>query len=180
MPDPLLPQPDLPGAAVLTAADLALLAAAARQDQPLTLLRAVDTVGRNGMGHQLCTAMRFDAGAQTVRRLYTSMPEAYPAGGTKRKRDTAWAGQVLRDRRVFVAEGEAAIRQHFDDHAVILELGLRSIVNVPIVWRGACLGTVNFLWPGGTVLPAWIALAELLGLIATPDWLPDWSVASAG
>lgn len=171
MPDPVPSPADHPGATGLTSADLALLAVAARQDQPLALLCAVDAVGRNGMGHQLCTAMRFDAGAQTVQRLYTSMPEAYPAGGTKRKRDTAWARQVLQDKRVFVAEGEASIRQHFDDHAVIIGLGLHSIVNVPVVRRGACLGTVNFLWSGGTVLPAWIALAGLLGLLATPDWV---------
>lgn len=165
MPNPLLPE------ATITAPGLALLATAARRREPLALLRAVDAVGRNGMGHHLCTAMRLDAGTQTVERLYTSSPEAYPAGGSKRKHDTAWARHVLRDRRIFVGEGEAAIRRYFDDHAVILGLGLRSIVNVPVVWGGACLGTVNFLWPGDTVQPAAVALAELLGLLATPDWL---------
>ncbi len=162
--------PALAGA-TLTAAQLAGLAAAARQDAPpLALLRAADAVGHEAMGHRLCTAMRFDAAAATVRRLHSSAPDAYPVGGTKPKRDTDWARHVLQERRTFVGEGEAAIRRHFADHALILGLGLRSVVNVPVVLRGACLGTLNFLWAEDAVRPGQVALAELLGLIVVPDW----------
>lgn len=157
--------------AALTEAQLARLAAAARQGEPFALLRAVDALGREAMGHRLCTAMRFDAAAMTVQRIYSSAPEAYPVGGAKPKRDTAWGCQVLVEQRPFIGEGEAAIRAHFDDHAVILGLGLRSIVNVPVVHRGRCLGTLNFLWPEDAVRPGMVALAELLGLVAAPDWM---------
>ncbi|MFB9971267.1 hypothetical protein ACFFMP_15170 [Pseudoroseomonas cervicalis] len=45
-----------------------------------------------------------------------------------------------------LGEGEAAIRGAFDDHALILGLGLRSVLNLPIRLGGRCLGTLNFLW----------------------------------
>ncbi|WP_439595375.1 GAF domain-containing protein [Falsiroseomonas sp.] len=157
--------------AVLTAAQLAQLTGAAREAAPLALLRAADVVGRQAMGHRLCTAMRFDAAAMTVRRLYSSDAGSYPVGGAKPKRDTAWGRHVLLERRVFVGEGAAAITEFFDDHALILGLGLRSIVNVPILHGDACLGTVNFLWAEERVRPEWRALAELLGLVVAPDWI---------
>ena len=155
----------------LTAAQVARLAAAAREAAPLALLRAADAVGRAAMGHRLCTAMRFDAAAMTVRRIYSSDEAAYPVGGAKPKRDTEWGRHVLLQARVFVGEGEAAIRAHFADHALIAALGLRSIVNVPVVLRGECRGTVNFLWPEEAVTPARVAMAELLGLVVGSEWV---------
>ena len=46
-----------------------------------------------------------------------------------------------------MGEGEDAIQAFFDDHAAIQALGLRSVINVPVVLDGACLGTLNFLMP---------------------------------
>jgi len=158
-----------PGAA-LTAAQLARLEAAARSGAPHALLAAVDAVARDASGHGLLTAMRFDAAAMTVRRIWSSAPEAYPVGGAKPKRDTAWGRQVLLQRQVFVGEGAAAIRAHFADHDVILGLGLNSIVNVPVVVRGECRGTLNILWAAERVAAAQVALARLLGLLAAPAW----------
>ena len=159
----------------LSAAQLAQLAAAARDTAPLALLRAADAVGREAMGHRLCTAMRFDAAAMTVRRIYSSDQAAYPTGGAKPKRDTDWGRQVLLEARVFVGEGAAAIEAHFADHALIASLGLRSIVNVPVVLRGQCRGTLNFLWPEDRVTAARRATAELLGLVAAAEWAEDFT-----
>jgi len=156
--------------ACLTAAQRAALAAATRDPVPLALLRAADAVARAATGQRLCTAMRFDAAAMTVRRRYSSDPTAYPVGGAKPKRDTAWGRQVLLEHRMFIGQGEAAIRAHFDDHALIAGLGLRSIVNVPILRRGVCHGTLNFLWAEPLLRPEWVALAEVLGMIAVSDW----------
>lgn len=174
MPEGCAPEGCAPVRACLTEEQVALLSAAARErGAPLALLRAADAVGRQAMGHRLCTAMAFDAAAMTVRRIYSSAPEAYPVGGSKPKRDTAWGRQVLIEGRVFVGEGEAAIREHFADHAVILGLGLRSIVNVPVMLGGRCAGTVNFLWAEPAVRPGWVVMARLLGLLAAPDWT-EW------
>lgn len=133
-------------------------------------LRAVEAAARGLTGHGLCTAMVFDPDAMTVRRVFSSRPDAYPVGGAKPKRDTAWGRHVLIEGRVFLGEGEAAIRAHFDDHAVIAGLGLASIVNVPVFLAGRCAGTVNLLWSAPKLQPGWVAMARLLGLLATPDW----------
>jgi GAF domain-containing protein len=144
--------------------------AAARDGGPLPRIRAADRVAREFTGQQLCTAMVFDRQAMTVQRIFSSRPGEYPVGGRKPKRETAWGQQVLLEGRRFEGEGEAAIREHFTDHDVILGLGLRSIVNVPILHRGECLGTLNLLWPEALLDAERIAAARVLALLATPDW----------
>lgn len=106
-----------------------------------------------------------------VERLYSSNPEAYPVGGRKNKKATAWGQQVLIDRQLFVGEGEAAIRAAFDDHALMHSLGVRSIVNVPVVWRDACLGVLNFACPLPRVEARQVAMARMFGLIAVAAFL---------
>ena len=157
--------------AALSPDQLAQFAAATRDARPLALLHAAEAMARRAMGHGLCTAMRFDAATMTVRRLFSSDPVAYPVGGAKPKRDTEWGRLVLLQGQVFVGEGPAAITRYFDDHALILGLGLRSIINLPVMHRGACLGTVNFLFTEEQVSAQRRAMAELLGLLVTPDWV---------
>lgn len=170
MPDPGTAANGLDDRAALTAAQVAHLAAAGRDAAPLALLDAVHAVGQAAMGHALCTAMRFDSATMTVQRIWSSDAAAYPVGGAKPKRDTAWGRQVLLEGRVFVGEGDAEIAANFADHALIAGLGLRSIVNLPIQVRGTCRGTLNLLWREAAVPPARRAMAELLGLLATPAW----------
>ncbi len=131
------------------------------------LFAAIAAVAAEAMGCALFTAMRFDAAAGEVERLYSTNPQAYPVGGRKTKRDTPWATHVLSERRVFVGAGDTAIRAAFDDHEKILGLGLHSIINVPVVLAGSCVGTVNFLMPRDVVAPADVTVAEELGRIAT-------------
>jgi hypothetical protein len=144
--------------------------AAARVGGPLPRIRAADRLARELTGQQLCTAMVFDRQAMTVQRIFSSRPSEYPVGGRKPKRDTDWGRQVLLEGRRFEGEGETAIRACFADHGVILGLGLRSVVNLPILVGGGCVGTLNLLWPEGTLDPAHIATARLLALLAAPDW----------
>jgi len=123
------------------------------------------------LGHTLCTINRHDAAQMRVVRLYSSNPAAYPPGGSKDKRGTAWGNHVLLECKLFVGEGEAAIREFFNDHDAIRELGLQSVINVPVVHDGACLGTVNFLMPRAALSAADIAAARLAGLLALPAFL---------
>lgn len=143
-----------------------LAAAAASPGQPGTLLSAIERAAAATIRQSLFTAMRFDEAAMEVERLYSSDPRAYPVGGRKRKRDTAWGAHVLAGRRVFVSEGEEAIRSAFDDHPLILGLGLRSVVNVPIVVADRCHGTLNFLCERASLSPQDVATAKLLALVA--------------
>ena len=135
-------------------------------ETPAALFAALAAVAAQALGCALFTAMRFDAAAGEVERLYSTNQEAYPVGGRKTKRDTPWASLVLGERRVFVGTGDAAIRGAFDDHAKILGLGLHSIINVPVVLAGTCVGTVNFLMCRDVVAPADVAVAEELGRVA--------------
>ena len=144
---------------------------AARDDGPLPRIRAADRLARELTGQRLCTAMVFDRQAMTVQRIFSSRPSEYPVGGRKPKGDTNWGQQVLLQGRRFEGEGEAAIRAHFADHEVILSLGLRSIVNLPILVGGTCVGTLNLLWPEETLNSGHIATARLLALLVAPDWI---------
>lgn len=134
-------------------------------------LQAIDAHARAALGHALCTVNRYDADAMRVVRLYSSNPQAYPPGGSKDKGGTPWGRHVLLEHRVFVGEGEAAIREFFNDHNAIRELGLQSVINIPVVYGGQCLGTVNFLMPRAKVSEADIDHARLAGLLALPAFL---------
>ena len=146
-----------------------LAVAAAAPEQPSALLRATADVAQTELGASLVTVMLFDEREMAVQRLYSSNPAAYPPGGRKGKRDTEWGRHVLLEHRVFIGEGAAALRQAFDDHELILSLGLRSAINVPILFAGRCLGTLNVLLEREMVGDDEITHARLLAMIAVPS-----------
>jgi len=130
--------------------DLAHLVAALRgENHPARIFGAVEALSAEVIGHRLFTIMRFDADRSEVERVHSSMPAVYPVGGRKAKRDTTWSDHTLRDMKVFRASGADAIRAAFDDHATILSLGLGSVLNIPLVLAGRCVGTMNLLHEAG-------------------------------
>ena len=118
------------------------IAEAANND---AIFAAVSETANDLIGHRLFTIMAFDAAATQVQRVYSSNPDAYPTGGRKDKRETVWGRQVLEDGRPFIGRTADDIRAHFDDHMVILGLGLESVLNVPVRLRGQTIGTMNLL-----------------------------------
>lgn len=137
-----------------TAEDAGLLAAALRAPgRPPRICEALDKVSGETIGHRLFTVMRFHNAQAEVERIYSNMPEAYPAGGRKKKKDTAWAGHVLGEMKVFRGGDADDIRLAFDDHATILGLGLGSVLNIPVVFNGRCLGTIDLLHQAGWYRP---------------------------
>ena len=133
---------------------------------PAELFAAVDALARRLIGHRLCTVMCLHPQAHEVERLHSSDPASYPPGGRKHKAGTAWGAAVLERGEVFLCRDEADIRRHFDDHALILGLGLGSMMNVPIGFGGRVLGTLNLShepgWFGPEDVPAGRVLAALL------------------
>lgn len=110
-----------------------------------------------------------DADMIDLQRLWSSDPAAYPVGGRKRKANTAWTNHLLRQGLVFVGEGQAALQQAFDDHETIWSLGLRGVVNVPLLSEaGRCFATFNVLGTHGTWHADQVAFIRLLALLATP------------
>lgn len=147
------------------------LALAARSDKPYELFGAVDHYAYSFLRQSLCTVNRFDPAGQRLVRLYSSNPAAYPVGGSKDKAGTLWGKHVLLERRVFVGEGVDSIRQSFDDFEAIRALGLQSVINVPIVARDVCLGTINFLMQDPRITPSQLGCAQLSALLATPGFM---------
>jgi GAF domain-containing protein len=103
-----------------------------------------------------------------LQRLWSSDPQAYPVAGRKRKTLTPWTRQLLLRADVFVGDGEAALADVFDDHALIAALGLRAVVNVPLLENGRCVATFNVLGTRPRWEPREIAAVRLLALLATP------------
>lgn len=104
-----------------------------------------ERAAQEAIGHKLFTIMAFHAGSVEVERLYSSNPDAYPPGGRKQKRDTAWGRLVLDRGAPFIGSNARDIRENFNDHDVILGLGLESVLNVPIKRDDRTLGTLNLL-----------------------------------
>lgn len=152
---------------------IAAIAAACAADPfvPEDLCRAVEDFVRPVMQHGLCTVNRADVAQMRVTRLYSSNPVAYPPGGSKDKRATAWGQQVLLECRPFVGEGAAAIRVAFDDHEAIARLGLQSVINVPVVFEGQCRGTLNLLMQTPAVSAEQLECAQLAALLLLPAFL---------
>jgi hypothetical protein len=137
-------------------------------DRPPRIYRAVETLSAVAIGHRLFTVMRFDAERSEVERVHTSMPSVYPVGGRKKKEATAWADHTLRDMKVFRATQPDQIRAAFDDHATIARLGLGSILNIPLVLAGRCVGTMNLLHDAGWYTAQDEATGLLLGAFLLP------------
>ena len=88
--------------------------------------------------------------------------------GRKRKSLTPWTQKLLLDAQVFIGEGETTLKQIFDDHTLIATLGLRSVVNVPVLDEvGECIATFNVLGTQEQWEPSEVALIQLLASLAT-------------
>lgn len=128
---------------------IALLRAFEGPDQPETGLRVVDDIAAKSVGHGLFTVMVLHRDAMQVQRIYSNRPDVYPVGGRKEKRDTPWARQVIDKATPFLGRDAEAIREHFDDHQTIADMGLASILNMPVIYDGVVLGTMNLLHSEG-------------------------------
>ena len=106
---------------------------------------AAETAAQRLIGHRLFTIMRFDAERMVVERIHSSNPEAYPVGGQKPKRESAWRHHVLEEGKVFIGHNSDDIRWVFDDSELILSLGLQAVLNVPVKCAGRVVGTMNLL-----------------------------------
>jgi len=135
------------------------------------LFAAVDEWVGAVLRQTLCTVNRYEPSRERLTRLYSSDPASYPVGSSKDKSGTSWGRHVLHERRIFIGEGTDAIRQAFDDHKTIQALGLKSVINVPIVAQDSCMGTLNLLMRSEAIDDAMVQWAKLAALLATPGFL---------
>lgn len=109
------------------------------------LLELVSVQLRGSFGLKLVTVTQRDTIDGSFLRIYSSMPDAYAASGRKPPNDTLWSAQVIERQETFVANDYASLAAVMYDHEQIRALGCESIVNVPVVLRGAVIGTLNGL-----------------------------------
>ena len=118
-------------------------------------------------GWKLFTAMRYLENGE-VERIHTSDAIAYPLGGRKPRRDTAWSRRVLVRGEHYYANDEAGLRAAFEDAEKLVGMGLGAVMNVPVKDGERVLGTLNFLREAGGYRPEHVALAQELASRARP------------
>jgi len=150
-------------------ADIARLARVIRAPgQPAAIFHEVCAIAAEAIGFRLFTIMAYDSQREEVERVFTNMPEVYPAGGRKKKSGTAWAKRILADLEPFRATTPEGLREAFDDHAVMTAMGLGSILNIPIAYDGRCVGTMNLTHEEGWYTPHDEETGLLLGAFLVP------------
>jgi hypothetical protein len=132
--------------------------------RPGTLTEVHDRV-RAEMGVKLFTILAFTDGGQTMQRIYSSHPQQYPVGGRKDVVSAVAADWVTRcrdEQAPYFGASREDVRRIFTDSALIESLGCGSIINVPIVRHGVCIGALNILDAEGTYSGADIEKALMI------------------
>jgi len=145
--------------------------AQARAGQPRELFAALDRAMGATLGHRLFTVLRYHADVQESERLYTSQGASYPVGGRKAVRPTPSTVRVFGEQRPYIGRTAADIRACFPDAALILSLGCESVLNIPVVFDGRVLGTVNLLHQANWYDEEDVPLGLTFATLATPGYL---------
>ena len=120
-----------------------------RVDQPDAVFAALDAALRSAIGHRLFTILAYDGDTGEAARLYSNLPESYPAGGRKRLAAGTWTEAVLDRGEAYIGRTLDDLSAVFSDHALIASLGCASVLNMPVRWRGRTLGSLNLLHEAG-------------------------------
>lgn len=122
-------------------------------------------------GWRLYTLLTVTPDGTEVERIHTSDPAAYPLQGRKRMGPTPWGAHVLKGQRPWMCNDADGIRWAFPDHELIASLGCESSVNVPVLYAGRTLGTLNILDRAGAYTPEKMDTATLFAAFLTPAYL---------
>jgi hypothetical protein len=149
----------------------AVAAVATLPGQPGALLGALDAALGAVLGHRLFTLMRYHAASGESERIYTTHLREYPVGGRKALNATPWTEQVLRRQQPYLGRTPAEVQAVFFDHALIATLGCGSVLNLPVVWDGRVLGTINLLHEAGWYDEGDAPVGLLFAALAIPAYL---------
>jgi hypothetical protein len=127
----------------------ACLAALRQAGPPDALFKTVDRALQDTVGHKLFTLLYVAPDGKRVKRLYTNRPKEYPVGGYKPITDTEWRRRVIGEGRAWVGYDYEDVKWAFFDHELIRSLGCESAVNMPVIYAGRVLGTLNLLDAAG-------------------------------
>jgi transcriptional regulator with GAF, ATPase, and Fis domain len=152
-----------------------LLDGLSASEQPQRTLVALEQICKQNVGHILFTVLLYDPERREHERFYSSHPDAYPVSGRKPLSDGPWASQVIEKRQPFVANTIEEIATVFKDHELIRSLGCGSVLNLPVVFGGSVIGTVNLLEETGYYTPERVAqgmslLPEATAALIATSW----------
>jgi hypothetical protein len=120
-----------------------LLTVLGQPGQPNSLYAALDRATKEVAGHQLFTLLYVHG--NDVVRTYSNRPAEYPVSGSKPMGKTPWGDHVIHGRKPWLGRDKAGIRWAFFDHVLIESMGLGSSINIPVLYDGLCIGTMNLL-----------------------------------
>ena len=149
----------------------AVQAAQAEAAQPAPLFAALDAAMGHAIGHKLFTILVIHPGARESQRYYSNMPGEYPVGGRKPINQTHWFASVLDAGKPYIGRTYEDIADVFFDHVLIRSLGCESVLNVPVRWNGASIGTINLLHQAHWYSEADIGAAQSFAALAVPGLL---------
>jgi transcriptional regulator with GAF, ATPase, and Fis domain len=136
--------------------------------QPQATFGAIDRAVAATIGHRLFTILVHHRAARESERVYTNMREAYPVGGRKPITDSPWMRQVMEQGLPYIGRNADDLRDVFYDHELIVSLGCRSVLNIPLRWRGETLGTLNMLHEENWYGTGHVELARVFAQLAVP------------
>ena len=137
-------------------------------DQPGATFRALDRALAVAPGHILFTILVHHPGLRQNQRYYSNMPQEYPVGGSKPITDSPWMQRVVFGGQPYIGRTREDIRDVFFDYELIWSLGCESVLNMPVVWAGKVLGTLNLLHRAGYYDEGHLERVRLLGHLALP------------
>jgi hypothetical protein len=137
----------------------------ASHEQPAALFRALDNALACVLGHTLFTILSYDRRICESTRLYSNLPERYPAGERKALVLGPWTDSVLVRGEAYICRTSEDLRAVFSDHELIDIVGCQSALNVPIRWRGVTYGSINLLhkehWYDASAVAVALPFAQL-------------------
>ena len=142
--------------------------AAWARPQPEASLAALGDAVEGELGFILFTVLVHDAVGGTMRRVFSTRPDVNPVGGTKPVTDSDWMRQVLQRGEPYVGRTREDLKTVFFDHEILWSIGCGSVLNMPVVWDGRVLGSLNILHEEGWYGEADVPTARLLAQLALP------------
>jgi hypothetical protein len=170
------PAPTVGGARAASAFDAAS-AGIQRGESVQDALSAWCAVAREALPFVYMTALRAKVDPEggpasgDVRRIFSTVPSAYPVGGWTHLTGSDWSRHVLERQQVLVASGATALARYFPDHELLRSLGTRTLVNIPVVVCRRTAGAFAFLCAQEVVDEQAISTAQKLAALAAPVFL---------
>ncbi|MCU1518107.1 MAG: hypothetical protein JWQ75_2828 [Pseudarthrobacter sp.] len=121
--------------------------------------RAFDALATDP-GVILFTALQWIPETSTLRRIFTSHPDAYPVGAEKTVEISAgWLDAVIAGKKPFLAADLQSLQEVFTDVELIRSLGCGAVINLPVLHHGAIVGVLALLDAEGTYTNASVSTA---------------------